>query len=533
MQTILYNGVIYQNKDEFVEALVIEDGWILFAGTSEQALEFASQQAQRIDLNGRTVVPGFQDSHLHFFWTAEFQDTLDLYGATSMTEIKLRARQFLKSHPAVEVLWGRGWNQDYFLDESRLLNRFDLDQISSEIPVILTRACGHMAACNSKALELCGVAVHTKQPEGGQFDVDDTGLPTGILRENALEFTAILKLPVTAEHVSAQLARISAMANAQGITTVHTNDLTIGAPESAEIEEGYLSYSRNQPTVRIYHQVSFASMECFEARVKEGYHRNETPFHRYGPLKLFADGSLGARTASLRAPYQDDPATNGMLCLTSQQLEQFIGFASQHQIQVAIHAIGDQAIELVLDTYARTNPADNPLRHGIIHCQITDRPLLERFQKQQILAYVQPIFLHYDLHIVEDRVGKELAGTSYAFHTMEELGLHTAYGSDSPVEPFHVMNNLHCAVNRQDLNESPADGFYPQEKVDICTAIDAYTLGSSYASFEETRKGRLLPGYAADLAVLSKPIFTIDPQEIRYTEVEMTMVDGRVVFQKQ
>ncbi len=532
MQTILYNGEIYQNRDQFVQALVVEDGWIVFAGTSADAQAFASVQAEQIDLQGRTVVPGFQDSHLHFFWTAEFQDTLDLYGATSIAESKERARQFLEANPHSTVLWGRGWNQDYFTDECRLLNRFDLDAISTEIPIILTRACGHVAACNTLALQVCGITAQTSQPAGGHFDVDEAGIPLGILRENALEFTSGLKPSITAAHVAQQLTKISALANAQGITSVHTNDLTIGAPDSTEIEQGYVAYSQAEPTVRIYHQVSFASMEEFALRVSQGYHNNETPFHRYGPLKLFADGSLGARTASLRNPYQDDPATAGMLCLNAQQLEEFVRFASEHEIQVAIHAIGDGAIELVLDTYAKTNSSDNPLRHGIIHCQITDLPLLKRFQAQQILAYVQPIFLHYDLHIVEDRVGKELASTSYAFHTMEELGLHIAYGSDAPVEPFHVMNNLHCAVNRQDLQEYPQGGFHPQECVDIASAVDYYTIGSSYASFEETKKGRLLPGFAADLAVLSQPIFTIPSSLIRHTEVELTMVDGRVVYQR-
>jgi predicted amidohydrolase YtcJ len=186
----------------------------------------------------------------------------------------------------------------------------------------------------------------------------------------------------------------------------------------------------------------------------------------------------------------------------------------------------------VLDAYQKVIKNENKLRHGIIHCQITDLPLLHRFKAMDILAYVQPIFLHYDMHIVESRVGKDLASTSYAFKTMEDLKLHVSYGTDSPVEGLNVFQNIHCAIHRQDLKNNPPNGFYPLEKVDLETAIDNYTLGGAYANFQEKHLGRLLEGYKADLVILDRDIFTCDPSTIKEIQVELTMVNGVIVYQK-
>ena len=232
----------------------------------------------------------------------------------------------------------------------------------------------------------------------------------------------------------------------------------------------------------------------------------------------------------MRQPYHDDPTTQGITCMTSNTLDQFIALADQNKIQIAIHAIGDGAMTQVLDAYQKVITDKNLNRHGIIHCQITDKPILQRFKTMDVLAYVQPIFLHYDLHIVESRVGKQLAATSYAFKSMENLGLHVSYGTDSPVEGLNVFHNIHCAINRQDLHQFPDGGYFANEKVDLETAIDALTSGSAYASFEENKKGRLWPGYMADLIVLNQPIFELDPSAIKDVLVDLTMVGGKIVY---
>jgi predicted amidohydrolase YtcJ len=344
--------------------------------------------------------------------------------------------------------------------------------------------------------------------------------------------TMLQNIPSVAEQVSL-LKKISRFANEYGITSVQTNDLTIGKLGSEDMESAFLMYASESPTIRIYHQTSFIDLDAFQHRISVGYHVNETPFLRYGPVKIFVDGSLGARTALMRNPYNDDPTTVGIECMSKDNLNDWIKTAQSNSIQVAIHAIGDGAMTQVLDAYQTVLSDGNAFRHGIIHCQITDMPILQRFKDMDILAYVQPIFLHYDMHIVEDRVGHELASTSYAFSTMEKLGLHIAYGTDSPVEGLNVFHNIHCAVNRQDLRMFPTGGFYPQERVDLQSAIDRLTIGGAYASFEEKEKGRLLPGYVADLVVLNQPIFEMDPMKLIDVTVELTMIDGRIVFDRQ
>ena len=534
MQQILFNGHIYQQKDQFVSALLIEDGYILHCGSDSEILAFNNPDIKVIDLQGKTVVPGFNDSHLHFYMSAVAFQTVDLYGLTSIDLIVKRASDFLDRHPLATgiTLFGRGWNQDYFSDEARLLTRFDLDRISVDFPIAFTRACGHVVTCNSKALEVLGIDASTPQIEGGQFDTDAQGYPLGIFRENAIGLLASLQAPLSLKERVNLLNQVAQIANQYGITSVQTNDLTFGSSEGAAIQEAYEVYAHKNPTVRIYHQCSFSDLDALQQRINEGYHQNENAFHRYGPLKLFVDGSLGARTALMRQTYHDDPTTKGISCMSQEQCDAFVSLADQHHIQIAIHAIGDGGIEQVLNAYQKVIHHENTHRHGIVHCQITDYPLLQRFRAMDIVAYVQPIFLHYDMHIVNDRVGQALASSSYAFKTMEDLGLHVAYGTDSPVEGLNVFHNIHCALNRQDLNGFPSQGFYPNEKVTLESAIDHLTIDGAYTSFEENQKGRLLSGYMADLVVLNQAIFSLDPSQIKMGLVDLTMVNGQIVYNR-
>jgi len=258
------------------------------------------------------------------------------------------------------------------------------------------------------------------------------------------------------------------------------------------------------------------------------------PYLTMGSMKLFSDGSLGSRTAYLRKPYNDDPSITGLRVHSPEALDALVQKAHKHKIQVAIHAIGDAGIEQVLNSFETvTSEGNNPCRHAIIHCQITDLPLLKRIAKNDILVMAQPIFLTHDLYMVDDRVGKELASTSYAWNTMEKLGINVSYGTDCPVELMSPIECIDCAVNRQDVtNGYPEGGFYPGECVDVYTAVDNYTKGSAYATFEEDRKGRIKAGQLADLVLLDKDIFTIAKKDIRTAQVLLTMVGGTIAYRK-
>ena len=531
MRTILHSGKIYQEKGKFCEALLIEDGIIIKTGTSEQILKLYEDDTDIIDLMDSTVVPGFNDSHLHFYYHGVTMASVNVYGCTSIEEVIEMGKDFLRRHPNhTGYLWGRGWNQNQFSDEKRMLTKDDLDKISTLIPIVLGRACGHVAVCNSKALELANIE-NAFPVEGGEILVGSDGKPNGLFAENAIELLDVLKPRLTVEAVERQIEQIAKIANSYGITSVSTNDLHIGDENSKIIEQAYINYTSNNPTVRINHQICYNSPQIFRARVSDGL-PVQHDFLRYGPLKIFTDGSLGARTALLRNVYADDPSTHGIACMAPQQIDDYVQIASEHGIQVVAHAIGDQAMVNVLDAYQKVSEFGKALRHGIIHCQITDHDILNRMKNLDVLALVQPIFLHADLHIVEERVGKELASSSYAFNTMENMGIHVSYGSDAPVENFNVFEGIHCAVNRQDLLGYPQAGFYPEEKVDVSTAVDNYTTEGSYASFEEHKKGRLIAGQFADLVILSDDIFSIGSHEIKDVYALKTMVNGEFVFSK-
>jgi predicted amidohydrolase YtcJ len=252
-----------------------------------------------------------------------------------------------------------------------------------------------------------------------------------------------------------------------------------------------------------------------------------------GPLKLFKDGSLGARTALMRHDYADDPGNRGVEVLSPARFAALFKIAAKSGMQVVTHAIGDAAIEETVECYEDAiGCRKNKLRHGVVHYQITDDALHARMAKSGILALVQPIFLHYDLHIVEDRVGKELARTSYAFGTLDRLGVPASYGSDAPVEDPNPFRGIYCAVARKDLSGFPAGGFYPGECVDIFDAVDRYTIGSAYAEFQENVKGLIAPSYCADLVILDRDIFSVPADEIPGTKAEVTMVGGKIVYQR-
>ena len=530
-RTILHSGNIFIKKNTFASAMVIEGSHIIYVGDDNKAFSYMEEDSEIIDLLFRTVVPGFNDSHLHLYYTGVALQSVDCYQAVSIAEIIQRGKSFLQDHPHLTYIWGRGWNQDYFTDEQRLLTKDDLDQISTEVPIVFSRACGHVSSCNSAALTLLNLTEDTFA-EGGVIGKDSQGVFNGIFYENAIQLLESLKPELTIDSVIDTLEFVSKKANEMGITSVGTNDLIIGSEDTSIIEQAYIEWAQKNPTVRVNHQVRFLTPQLLSQRIQEGYSPFSNDFLSYGPVKLFVDGSLGARTALLSQPYHDDPTTQGVECLSREQLAEFANIAHNNHIQLAIHAIGDLANQYVLDTYKLLDNPYNSARHGIIHSQITSQEQLDQYLKLQILSYAQPIFLHYDLHMVEDRVGKELASTSYAFNTLANLHGRLSFGSDAPVEPFNVIDGIHCAVNRQDKDYFPEGGWNPKQKVDLATAIEAFTYGGAIATFEEKKKGRLAPGYLADFVILSDDIFSMKPSEIRSVSIDKTMVNGVFVFEQ-
>lgn len=523
MDTIFYNGVIHTMRDnEIVSALAVERGMIRAVGDDAEILALQGPATQTVDLQKRLMLPGFNDSHLHILSYALNKGRLNLAACRSVAEMIERGREHLAHNPPGGLVCGRGWNQDYFQPAAFPLKK-DLDAISGEWPLVFYRVCGHIAVVNSRALEFFGIGPRSKCPEGGSFDLE-----TGLFSENALDLLAT-PAPRVAE-IKGLIKEAAADLLEQGITSAQSDDFGHAAWRDVLAAYSELAAAAELP-VRVYQQCLFGNSGDISRFLAE---KPAAPpgqaFYRLGPLKLLSDGSLGARTAFLTRPYRDDPATRGIACFSQEELDEIVALCHKNGRAVAIHCIGDGAAYRALASFAKARRSFGPgPRHGIVHCQITDSAILRHMQELGLLAYIQPIFLDYDIHIVEERVGAQLAQTSYQFKTLHELGVPIALGSDCPVEPFLPLPNIYCAVTRKDLRGFPPDGFNARQALSVQEAVFAYTAGSAYCSYEEQVKGRLAAGFYADLAVLDRDIFTIRPEEIKEARVLMTVVDGKIV----
>lgn len=533
MKTILKNGKIYVEKNNFQEAILIEDGVIKQVGTNAEIL--INNANNVIDLAGKTVLPGLNDSHMHLSSVGASMTSCDLTKAKSIDDIISLGKKFLKDNKGLSALSGRGWNQDYFISgEKRLLNRFDLDKISTEIPIVFSRVCGHVSVGNTKALEVLSIDENTSV-DGGIIEIGHDGNPNGIFNENATRLIEQAIPEKSSSDIERDFLKAAEYALSVGITSVQSCDI-----QSKEYEGIFKVlhniYDNNKTKLRYSHQFNFQDINDFKKYLDIEFRTGQydEKFLSKGVLKLFKDGSLGARTALMLKDYEDEPGTRGVAALSDRQLQELCDLATENRIKVITHAIGDGAVESVINAYENTinsgHNENNKLRHGIVHCQITSMEQLNRIVRLNIPVMYQPIFLDYDIQIIEDRVGKDLGSTSYAFNTLYKLGVPISLGTDSPVEDCNPFPNIYCAVTRQRIDGSPEGGFYPNEKMEVQDAIDAYTIGSAYNEFKEDFKGRLKPGYAADLIVLDRDIFTIDESEIKDIKVKNTMVDGEFVY---
>jgi predicted amidohydrolase YtcJ len=532
MDTIFYNGTVKTMDGREARAVCVSGDRIAFVGTDADALALRSEKTELIDLGGRLTLPGFIDTHMHFLHYGQSLFMAQLAPAKSKAELLEIGREFIRKHPGLPRLLGAGWNNDHWSDDSTFPKREELDQISRDIPIAFTRTCYHIVCLNTKALEICGITADTPDLPGGRVGRNASGEPDGVLYEDACGLAGPAMQEPTLEESKEYLHAAAADAVRCGLTTVHADDLYFSADEDcvplrvygALLNEGWLP-------IRVYLQCRLSDPAAMERFFELGcaYGKGD-PRLRFGPLKLIGDGSLGARTAYLKQPYCDAPDTRGIPIYTQEELDKLILSAALHGMPAVIHAIGDAAIEMALNAFEKARQIEPAhLRHGIIHCQITDRALLDRMKALDIMALVQPIFLDYDLHIADARTGG-LAKTSYAFKTMLDLGIRMAFGSDAPVERFNAIQGIYHAVTRKDLSGFPEEGWYPDERLTVEEAVAGFTREAAYASCEEEIKGTISAGKLADLVVLDRDIFKIPADEIKGANVYMTVCGGKIVY---
>ena len=540
MRTALYNGKFYLDRGVFAQALMVENDLIRMVGTNDEILG-CSGLNERIDCKGRTVIPGINDSHMHLLMVGVSLSQVQINSCSSIEQIIETCRTFVANNPETmeNGLLGMGWNQDFFTSgEIRMPNRHDLDQISVEFPILLYRVCGHIAVANTIAIQRLGLTGKSPQFESGFFEIGEDGYPSGIFAENACDHIRSVFPTPSAEAFKQMLAKAMRYAVSRGVTSVQSNDaggMYVETREGLDIFRQL--YDEGDGILRYHHQISYKNADEFGKFLESGDYRNgryeKSGWLTLGPLKLFKDGSLGARTAMIRKGYQDDPGNYGVETNSSEVMSRYCKMAADAGIPVATHAIGDKAIEQTLDVYEKVLvDGKNPLRHSIVHCQITDRAMLERIARMGILVQYQPVFLDYDMAMAESRVGSELASTSYAHRTLAELGGSISYGTDSPVEDCNPFECIFSAVTRRDRAGKYPNAFFPQECVDVETAVDAYTTGSAYCQGMENVKGRIREGYYADLVILDRDIFTVRPDEIKDILPVASIIGGKIIFQK-
>ena len=537
MRTAYFHGRVYTGDLPLCEAFLVEDGSFLMAGSDGAVLAALSAEDRRVDLGGRFVCPGFNDSHMHLLGFGSGLRMARLAGHTgSLAEMLAYVRAYLADNPPREGQWllGRGWNQDLFADVRRMPDRRDLDAISTEVPIMLTRACGHCCVLNTRALALAGIGADTAAPEGGAVGMEN-GLPDGRLYDNAMEL-AQRALPVPGpEEIRDMLRAACREVNRYGVTSVQTDDYQVfpGVPWET-VNAAYRGMAAaGELTVRVCEQAQFTGPAELRRFIASGHKTGTgTEMFRIGPVKLLGDGSLGSRTAHLSRPYADQPDTRGFSLYSDEALNAMVACAHENGMQLAVHAIGDACLDQVLDALERALEA-HPRpdhRHGIVHCQITRPEQLRRIRELGLHVYAQSIFLDYDNHIVEKRAGKELAASSYHWKTLMDAGVSVSNGSDCPVELPDVMAGIQCAVTRTTLRDYLGP-YLPRQAFTVQESLDSYTVRGAEASFEENVKGRIAPGYMADFVVLGADPFETNPFALRDIPVLETYLAGERVYQ--
>ena len=534
LDLILYNARIYtQCPDQpWAQALGIQNGRIIILGNDQDVRALRASRTQLINAHGRLVLPSFTDAHIHLFGLTQQQGHLALYHARSMAQALGQLRVHASRLPEGAWALGYGWNETLW-PEHRFPTRFELDAVTGPRPALLWRTDLHVAVANSAALKAANITAQTPDPPAGIIDRDEHGEPTGVLRELAI-CTVLKHSPRMPEQKAAKnLKKIASQLHQVGITSVHDQRLkgfTAGGTEAFQLYQQMAA----QDDLPLRISVNFETSQLqsiIDLGMKSGC---GDEWVRFGHVKLFADGSLGAHTACMLSPYEDTPNDAG-LCVTSpEEMAHAIQQAHRNAIAVSVHAIGDRANRIVLDIFEETLRAETPnppaLPHRIEHVQIIQPQDQPRLAALGLTASMQPLHCTDDIPNAERYLG-ERGRNAYPFRSLLDVGTVLAFGSDAPVADPNPWLGIHAAVTRQRVGGEPEGGWYPEQRISVAEAVQAYTLGPAQAIGQAHQQGRLAQGYLADLIMLDRNIFEISPAAIADTRVLLTMLGGKVIYE--
>lgn len=511
------------------EAVAVIGTHIVAVGTVSEIDAWRGPDTKVIDARGRLVLPGFNDSHVHFISGGLQLDSVQLNDARSPEEFRDRIATFAQHAPKGEWITGGDWDEEKW-SPPHLPTKDLIDAVTPNNPVLVNRYDGHESLANSLTLKLANITRNTPDPPGGTIVRDAQGNPTGVLKDAAQDMAANVMPPLSHERLLRAARRALSYAATLGVTSVQDMgpDLEDVAVYSELQEKGEL-------TSRIY---VAAPISTVDLSVKLGLrHAWGSDLLRLGALKGFADGSLGSTTAYFFQPYTDAPNTRGLLneqMIPISKMRDRMMAGDAAGLQLCIHAIGDNAISDVLDLFTEVEKAHGPAdrRWRIEHSQHIAPKDFDRYAQLHVIASVQPYHAIDDGRWAERRIGPERIKTTYAFRTLMNHGVRLAFGTDWTVAPLNPMLTLYAAVTRATLDGKNPNGWLPEQKLTLPEAIEAYTMGSAYAEFQDQVKGSITPGKLADMVIVSDDLFKMDPKSIRDAHVVTTILGGRVVWNR-
>lgn len=523
-------------QNTIVEAVLMEDGRIAAVGKNDEILKMAGEGDTVIDAEGKLVLPGFYDSHMHLLSYGYSLTMAYLDDCKSIEDVIDTMKKYIEENNIPKGSWveGRGWNETGY-PEGRMPNRHDLDRISTEHMISIGRSCSFICITNTKALEELGFMEKLPEVSLGMVETDENGVPNGIFRGEAKEavYSRLPKLGV--EKIKKSILAACEKYRDAGITSAETDDFELTrAGDFNDILQAYKELDEaGELPIRINLMLYLPEDEQQQEFYKYGYKTGDgSDFFRIGKFKLLTDGSLGVREAALLEPYSDDPSTYGGPLVTQEAICRKVRDAYEHGLITVCDGMGDFGIYLALKAYepiVKEHPEED-LRFGIDHCQITTEGLIEEYARLHVVAGCELVFVKSDIEIAEDRVGKHRASLSYNWKRFYDNGCAVAAGSDSPVEDYNPILGIEGAVNRRDWDNQPPEGWFSDQCLTVEQAVRAFTVGSAYANYEENEKGTIEPGKFADLVVLSEDLFTMDKNRLAEAVVEKTIIGGKLVY---
>ncbi len=541
--TVIVNARIYTVNDSqpWAEAVAIRGDKVLAVGRVQEIAHYRGTSTKVIDAKGKLVLPGFTDCHVHFLDGSLALQRIDLADATTVAEIQNRVKAFATLHPEQSWLLGRGWSYPAF-SPTGLPDKKYLDEIVPDRPVYLEGFDGHTWWANSKALQLAGVTRETVDPARGAFVRDaKTGEPTGAVKEDAADAVMRHAIPEPGREEKLRALRAGLKeANRFGVVRVHVaGSVSAGIGDLKDVDLFEQLHRSGELSVRMYlaYRLDPPAVTPEElnqiTEAKEKYHDE---WISAGAAKFFLDGVIETRTAAMLSPYTNDPSQSGQLLWDPAIYQAAVVELDRRGVQVFSHAVGDRAIRQALDAYEKAQNINHTkdARHRIEHIECVSAADIPRFGKLGVIASFQPLHAYPDsdtLNVWAPNVGPERAHRAWAWHSIESAGGVLAFGSDWPIVTINPWPGVRNALLRQTTAGDPPGGFEPQERISLEDAIRAYTLGAAFAGHREKTEGSIEPGKLADLIVLARDLFKIEPNQIADMEVVLTMVGGKVVYQ--